>query len=385
MPTLFELKQSLGMIGQQLSNKNEELSKQASNPNVDIKDIEQLKREKEGLQQRYEIVEQQVEEIEQKEKAKLNDTVTAYQKLNNEEKRIKAKAEFYRHALKPDEFKAPSHEAKKTLTALPVDNESGGDKLLPTSLSNEIVSEPFAKNKLREKARLTNIKGLELPRVAYTIDNDDFITDEDVAKEVKLKGDTVKFGSNKFKVIAKVSDTIIHGSDVDLVNFVENSLQSGLAAKERKDAFATAPSSYESQHMSFYYGNKVKSVDGINIYEAVTNALADLHEDFRENASIYMKYADYINVVSTLANGSTPLYEAQPEKIFGKPVIFTDAATHPVVGDFNYFGINYNSTTYDTDKDVTKGEYLFVLTAWYDQQRILDSAFRIANVTNKPL
>ena len=46
MPTLFELKQSLGMIGQQLSNKNEELSKQASNPNVNIKDIEQLKREK---------------------------------------------------------------------------------------------------------------------------------------------------------------------------------------------------------------------------------------------------------------------------------------------------------------------------------------------------
>ena len=27
-----------------------------------------------------------------------------------------------------------------------------------------------------------------------------------------------------------------------------------------------------------------------------------------------------------------------------------------------------------------KGEYLFVLTAWYDQQRTLDSAFRIANV-----
>lgn len=46
MPTLFELKQSLGMIGQQLSNKNEELSKQASNPNVDIKDIEKLRSEK---------------------------------------------------------------------------------------------------------------------------------------------------------------------------------------------------------------------------------------------------------------------------------------------------------------------------------------------------
>ncbi|HDE7505254.1 TPA: phage major capsid protein, partial [Staphylococcus aureus] len=63
---------------------------------------------------------------------------------------------------------------------------------------------------------------------------------------------------------------------------------------------------------------------------------------------------------------------------FGKPVVFTDAAVKPIVGDFNYFGINYDGTTYDTDKDVKKGEYLFVLTAWYDQQRTLDSAFRIA-------
>ena len=384
MPTLFELKQSLGMIGQQLSNKNEELSKQASNPNVDIKDIEQLKREKEGLQQRYEIVEQQVKEIEQKEKAKLNDKTSAYQKLNGDEKLIKAKAEFYRHALKPDEFKALSHEAKKALIALPDGNESGGDKFLPTLLSNEIVSEPFAKNKLREKARLTNIKGLELPRIAYTLDDDNFITDEDVAKEIKLKGDTVKFGSNKFKVLASVSDSIIHGSDVDLVNYIENALQSGLAAKERKDAFSIVSTS-ESQHMSFYIGDKVKSVNGKTTYEAITEALADLHEDFRENASIYMRYAEYVDIITTLANGSTTLFEATPEKVFGKPVIFTDAATHPVVGDFNYFCINYNGITFDTDKDVKHGEYLFVLTAWYDQQRILDSAFRIAKVDNTPL
>ncbi|OWU50654.1 hypothetical protein CEJ90_15355, partial [Staphylococcus aureus] len=43
---------------------------------------------------------------------------------------------------------------------------------------------------------------------------------------------------------------------------------------------------------------------------------------------------------------------------------FTDAAVKPIVGDFNYFGINYDGTTYDTDKDVKKGEYLFVLTAF---------------------
>ena len=137
--------------------------------------------------------------------------------------------------------------------------------------------------------------------------------------------------------------------------------------------------------MSFYIGDKVKSVNGKTTYEAITKALADLHEDFRENASIYMRYAEYVDIITTLANGSTALFEATPEKVFGKPVIFTDAATHPVVGDFNYFGINYNGITFDTDKDVKHGEYLFVLTAWYDQQRILDSAFRIAKVDNTPL
>jgi hypothetical protein len=46
--------------------------------------------------------------------------------------------------------------------------DSGGDKLLPKTLSKEIVSEPFAKNQLREKARLTNIKGLEIPSDCIT-------------------------------------------------------------------------------------------------------------------------------------------------------------------------------------------------------------------------
>lgn len=378
MPTLYELKQSLGMIGQQLANKNEELSKSASNPNVKIEDIEKLKKEKEGLQNRYEIVEQQVKEMEVKQQSKLDDSVTAYNKLSKEEQIIKAKAEFYRHAILPSEFAAPSKEAQKLLHVLPTGNDSGGDKFLPTTLSNEVVAEPFTKNKLREKARLTNIKGLELPRIAYSLDDDDFVTGKETAKELKLKGDTVKFGSHKFKVIATLSDTIIHGSDVDLVNFVENALQSGLAAKERKDAFATSPKQ-GLEHMTFY--QNVKSINGKTVYEAITNALADLHEDFRENATIYMKYTDFVSMIDTLSNKSNTLYEAQPELVFGKPIIFTDVAVKPVVGDYNYFGINYDATTYDTDKDVRNGEYLFVLTAWYDQQRTLDSAFRVANVS----
>ena len=382
MPTLYELKQSLGMIGQQLKQKNEELGKKASDPNIEMEDINQLKSEKEDLQRRFNIVENQVNEVEQKEKSKVKDTTEGYTGLEDSEKLVKAKAEFYRHAILPNEFEKPSQEAQRLLHALPTGNESGGDKFLPKTLSKEIVSEPFAKNQLREKARLTNIKGLEIPRVSYTLDDDDFITDLETAKELEVKGDTVKYGTNKFKVFAAISDTVIHGSDVDLVNWVENALASGLAAKERKDALAVTPKS-ELEHMSFYNG-KIKEVEGASIYNAVVNALADLHEDYRENAVIYMRYSDYVSIISILSNGTTNFFDTPAEKVFGKPVVFTDAAVKPIVGDFNYFGINYDNTTYDTDKDVKKGEYLFVLTAWYDQQRTLDSAFRIAKVVETP-
>ncbi|MEX5937653.1 phage major capsid protein [Mammaliicoccus sciuri] len=382
MPTLYELKQSLGMIGQQLKQKNEELGKKASDPNIEMQDINQLKTEKEDLQRRFNIVESQVSEVEQKEKLKVKDTTEGYTGLEESEKLVKAKAEFYRHALLPNEFAKPSQEAQRLLHALPTGNESGGDKFLPKTLSKEIVSEPFAKNQLREKARLTNIKGLEIPRVSYTLDDDDFITDVETAKEMKLKGDTVKFGTNKFKVFAAISDTVIHGSDVDLVNWVENALSSGLAAKERKDALAVNPKS-GLEHMSFYNGD-IKEVEGENAYKAIIKALADLHEDFRDNAVIYMKYTDFVDILEYLSNGTTNFFDTPAEKVFGKPVVFTDAAVKPIVGDFDYFGINYDDTTYDTDKDVKKGEYLFVLTAWYDQQRSLDSAFRIAKVVETP-
>ena len=42
-------------------------------------------------------------------------------------------------------------EAQRLLHALPTGNDSGGDKLLPKTLSKEIVSEPFAKTNYVKK------------------------------------------------------------------------------------------------------------------------------------------------------------------------------------------------------------------------------------------
>ena len=79
------------------------MSQKATDPNIDMEDIKQLETEK-GLQQRFNIVERQVKDIEEKEKAKVKDTGEAYQSLNDHEKMVKAKAEFYRHAILPNEF-----------------------------------------------------------------------------------------------------------------------------------------------------------------------------------------------------------------------------------------------------------------------------------------
>ena len=384
MKTLFELKQAMATIGQQLQKTEGELATKAMDTTASLEDIQALQRTKEDLQARFNVVKEQHDQLEAEQKAKFNEQQIQQQRagfegLDQEAKIVKAKAEFIRASIQG----RPISDEVKQLIAIPTGNESGGDKFLPTNMQKELVHEPFEKNQLREVAKTTAIKGLEVPKIAYSIDDDDFIDDDETAKEILLKGDTASFGRNKFKVKVKLSDTVVHGSDVELTSYVENALRSGLAGKEKKDALATAPKA-ALKHMSFYNGTDIKRVQGADLYEAITNAIANLHEAYRDNAKIIMRYTDYLKILKALSNGNTSFYDAPPEKVLGKPTIFADGAVNPIVGDFNYFQINYDAMTYDTAKDVDKGNYLFVLTAWYDQLRLLDSAFRIAEVQTTP-
>lgn len=375
MSTLYEMKQNLSTVGQQLEKVEKQLGERAVDPNASTEDIRTIQKTRDDLKARFDIIKEQHDGMEAEQKKKFQ-ADESFNTLSTEEKQRKAKAEFIRASLLN---RTLSNEAKQ-LIAIPSDDPSGGDNFLPTTLTNELVHEPFARNPLRDIANVTAIKGLELPKISYQIDDDDFITDKETAKELKLKGDTVSFGRNKFKVKASISDTVLHGSDVDLVKYVDNALRSGLANKERRDAFAESPG-VGLEHMSFYNGSDVKRVEGETLFKAIKNAIADLHEDYRENAQIVMSYADYMAILEALSNGNATFYNAPPEQVLGKPVTFSDSAVKPVVGDFSYFGINYDGMTYDSDKDVESGNYLFVLTAWYDQQRSLNSAFRVVEVT----
>ncbi|EOO75205.1 hypothetical protein IIC_02352 [Bacillus cereus VD021] len=375
--TLFELKQNLATIGQQLQKVESELSQKAIDPAATMESLQVLQQSKKDLQMRFNVIKEQHDTMEAEQKAQFQNQTGLQSIEDPKQKVVAAKAELVRATIRGGTL---SQEAR---AALGDKNSTGGEKILPSTMTNELLHEPFVKNPLRDVSTFTSVTNLEIPKVTFTLDDDDFIADTETAKELKAEGDVVTFGRNKFKVFVPISETVLAATDTNLVQTVDQALESGLAAKEKKVAFTTTPKAGE-ESMSFYKAG-IKSVKGANLYKSIKSAIADLHEDFRANATIKMRYADYLEIIEMLANGSATLYNAQPEQVLGKPVKFCDSAVNPVVGDFRYSHFNYDpNMIYDRDKDVKTGIELFVLTAWFDHKIKLKSAFRIAEVQTTP-
>ncbi|OJE45042.1 major capsid protein [Bacillus proteolyticus] len=375
--TLFELKQNLSTIGQQLQKVESELAQKAIDPSATMESLQVLQQSKKDLQMRFNVIKEQHDTMEAEQKAQFQNQTGLQAIEDPKQKVVAAKAELVRATIRGGTL---SQEAR---AALGDKNSTGGEKILPTTMTNELLHEPFVKNPLRDVSTFTSVTNLEIPKVTFTLDDDDFIADTETGKELKAEGDVVIFGRNKFKVFVPISETVLAATDTNLVQTVDQALESGLAAKEKKVAFATTPKAGE-ETMSFYKAG-IKSVKGATLYKAIKSAVADLHEAFRANATIEMRYADYLEIIETLANGSATLYNAQPEQVLGKPVKFCDSAVNPIVGDFRYSHFNYDpNMIYDRDKDVKTGIELFVLTAWFDHKIKLKSAFRIAEVQTTP-
>ena len=344
-----------------------------------------------------------VKDLEEREKGieaqlkKFDDDAAARLKAQKEpegmtemDKTIKNKAEVIRNAMNGN--KDAVTEAIKAmggiykLNALSTNGTSGngGENMIPKTTSPDIITEPAYENDLRAHILITNESNLEVPRLLFSCDDDNFVLDEETAKEVKAKSDIVAFGRFKSKLKAIVSETVLLGSDANLVATVDSSLEGAAAYKEVKMLFSTADDA--NKHMSFYEKESkkytIKEVNAASKYLVIKKAIADLPKMYRKNAKVIMTYMDYIDMIEALANGNATLYGAQPEQILGKPVIFMDEAEIPIVGDLRYLQINYSpDTLYDRDKDVNTGMEQFVLTNWYDIQFILRIAFRLASVT----
>lgn len=385
--TIFEMREKMAHLQAAINADAQFLAEKASDPNTTMEDLNAKQAHMEDTQKRFDMIKAQCDRAEAEARDRLKEQQKQLSGDSDGDSKIAVKAAFYRDAI--NGVVGKSYEG---LGAIPAANADlgTGDKLLPTQLARELLVEPFEINPLRNIAHITNITGLEEPKLGYTIEDADLadVTDKQTANEIALSGDTVVYGRHKAKVTATIKDTVLHGTDLDVVSTVEGALRSALAKREKHFAFlpaATAASDTTHKHMSFYQqadGDYViTDVEGETMYDAIVAALADLADDYSVNARVVMKKSDYFAMVKELANDSEALFGSKPQSILGYPVVFCDKATIPVVGDFSFYGINYDiGTIFETDKDAKKGEYYFVLTAWGDQQIRLKSAFRLAIV-----
>ncbi len=387
---LYTMKTNALNIGQSLKAANDKLAEIAVDPASTPDDIKAQQTKVNSLQERFDTTNNLVKKLEAEQKANLTKVKVheSTKKLSDDpkERMVQMEAAWIRKTVRPDNasFQEKWNDIKQEMKD---DQASNGGKLLPVNVSNQLVSEPFATNPLRQMETVSTITNLILPRIAFDIADDSFINDGDISKEMDLKGDQITFERHMLKVRAGISDTVLLGTDTGLVEYVNNALASALQLKERNMALGTSnPAGLE--HMSFYDTTtvKIKKVSGKDLFHAIRKALADLDDAFQDNAQVLMTRNDYYEMLDSLANNSATLYQAQPESILGAPVVFTSAATTPVVGDFSFAQLNYeiSSSLYEQYKDYQKGMNYFQLTAWFDHQIKLASAFRLATVDSTP-
>lgn len=378
---LFEMKEKLFTLGEERKSIAEWLVEKTADPTTGMDAIREKKAKLAELDERIQIMQTAHDDAEDTQRKQLSMKVGGGKGtgMTEKEARIKAKAAFYRAVLTGGDVK----KAYEGLGALPGSTADlgYGENLLPSNLSNELLLEPVEENSLRRIEPCSQITGLEEAKLLFEIEDEDLadVTDQQTASEIKMEGGTVSYGRFKTKVSATIKDTVLHGSDFDLVTAVENALRSGLAIKEKINAFRKT-SDATHDHMSFYL-NGIKEVEGPNLIQAIINAWADLPEAFATNATCVMRKTDYYAAIQTMV-GSESLFGKKPEDVIGIKVEFNDRAVTPVVGNFQYSRQNYdNGAIFETDKDAKKGEYYFVLTAWGDHRIRLKSAFRLPKVT----
>ncbi len=369
MRTIYEIKR-------EIQNYNEQ-AKKLYEENIELalaNDAEGIKRNKNELKTVEMSLNVLKEELERREK----ESIKKLELVNGCEDPTENRGIMYRSLLKGEQIPDGVYRSLFGNTNNP---NNGGSNLLPTSLGESLIFDSIKNNPIRDIASITNIVGLELPRISYAIDDMDFVVDGELAKELNLKGEKVKFNSFGFRISTEVSDSLLEGTNTNLVEYIEKALREGLAKKEKYSIFKTTKA--EEKHMNIYSDiNGIKKVQGENLFDAITNALADLDEEFYTNATIVMRKNDYFSIIKELSNQSKELFQLQPNEILGTKVVFCEQADKPIIGDFSYLHINYSSDIkLESERTAREGRNYFVLSGNFDIRLLLTSAFRIVEVT----
>lgn len=383
--SLYQVKEELANLDGELRKVKTQIANDAGKPGVKMEELRALKSRADELGERRSLLNDRVTEMEASARERLNDNPeNGAPQMTKQE----ARGRFFQTALMGGNVSQLPKMAYAQLGAIPAGavDQGAGSNLLPTNLSNDLILEPAVDNPLRARMTVTQIAGLELPKLGFSVDDDGYIAkDGDTAKELKQRGDKITFGNRKMMLKAQVSESLLRSTPINVEAAVTGGLQSAQAAKELKVLFAATPASGEENMSLYSTQNAIKEVTGNSMLNAIMACYADLEDAYIPNACVVMTRKDYIAMIKDLANGATALFGKTPEEVIGIPVVFCAKATQPVVGDFKFLHMNFNAAPlYDTDKDVASGTRIFVLTHWYDIRVRMTAAFRRAKVVATP-
>lgn len=372
--TLWQLKEQMSGIETEIRAESEQLISMSASPSSKMEDVRSKKARLEELRDRYAILKGQHDQMVADQAARMQATQPQGTVMTMKE----ASGLFYRAALSGNNVHALGQMAYQQLGAIPADNadQGNGSRLLPTNLSNELLTTPLVENPLSALMTRTQITGLEVAPLNFELDDDDFVADGETAKELEVRAEEhIVFGRNELRLVATISDTILRGTPLSVESAVSSALQSKLALKELKCIFTETPDA-AYQHMSLY-ANNIKEVTGTTMLDAILAAYGDLEDFYRPNATCVMRSQDYFKMLRDM-NGSENFFGKKPEDVIGIPVTFCERATYPVVGAFKFLHENFDIPgTYDTEREARKGLNHFVVANWFDIQIKMQAAFRI--------
>ena len=217
----YQIEQMLNGVREELLQATNKLNDMYMDSKTSIADREAQEDRVKDLEQRETGLKNQLDVLDREAAERMRANKGADEKILDEKaKIIHAKAELIKNTM------AGKPVPQEVLNILGDGSSLGnGQKILPITLTTQLVTEPFAKNPLRNLSTFTNIMNLEIPRISFTLDDDDFLdSDSATAKELRTATDTIQFGRKKFKVYADVTETVLRGTETNLVETVEAAL-----------------------------------------------------------------------------------------------------------------------------------------------------------------
>ncbi|MFV0557954.1 MAG: phage major capsid protein [Enterococcus sp.] len=260
-----------------------------------------------------------------------------------------------------------------------------GDAFLAKELGEIILEKRTLLNPLLAYIDVTNYRSLDkFPMLAGEPDTDIKLIEDGVeAKVINLKGKSVSYRQRKSKLYVEVSESINSFDEEATTDFTLKTqllLAGYVSAQELDIMFAATPQAGTEGGNFYDASNGIKEVTGADLYESINAAIDALPYENRVNATVVVKEAEFKAMRKTLADAGKCCLGDSAEALFGYPTVFIDAATKPIVGDFNFYNINYFSSAFDTRKIVKNGNVQAVLTTEFDAHVLNPDAFRIATI-----